>query len=813
MIRSQAQQSLSGTSQTYHECSPETERRQRGDLLGVIGLLLLTAVVYHKAWLYGRVFFDDDVGVYGGPLYHYAAERMREGSLPHWNPYLYGGTPFIVNPQGGTFYAPTWIHLLLPVQYAVMVLSVAHIVLAALLMYAFCRCALGVGPFAAFLGGAAFAHGGQLPAHYVHTPQLLSMSWLPGILLAYFRGRQTGRWGWFAASGAMLGLSLLAGGVQSVYVICVALAGLVVHDVVWPVSGARPLGLRGRLVPVLASCVIAATAALTAAAQLLPTLEFVPFSPRAGGLPFSSAGSFALPPYNALLLLFCPRFFGDARSIYWGVWNQHEMTVYVGLVPLILAPLGILRGWRQSKTLCFVWLGCVGLFLAFGAHTPVFRAAYAFLPGMAHFRAPARFSLLFGFCVLVLAALGSDGLVRGRRWSHWCCLGLVAGVWCMLTGLAIWLVAQQEFLLRLIWLGVPGRDRDPQLILSMISEFTGSAATPRLYYWNLIAWSVAAAWGSLAAVLLLRQRPALGRPVVAAVLMADLLLFNQSLAQGARAGAGDSYLQRRHWIDHLQPRMQDYRCDLGAVWPANLSMLHHLFIAEGYDAFLPQRRHLRLAQACKQAGTEARLPQLFAIAYIVTPRNQPAQGEVEFVSEDDSLQIVRRADVPPRARLVFEAERVTTESEALRRVVAPDFDPWRTVVLEGAESSEPFGSGVPEATAGKATNGHVTVLERKPERLRISVDSRQPGWLVVSDAHWPAWRAWLNGSQVPILRANYYFRAVAVPAGRCIVEMRYVDDRLSLGIAISLTTGLGLLSACIRLLWKRPATSRNPGTK
>ena len=56
--------------------------------------------------------------------------------------------------------------------------------------------------------------------------------------------------------------------------------------------------------------------------------------------------------------------------------------------------------------------------------------------------------------------------------------------------------------------------------------------------------------------------------------------------------------------------------------------------------------------------------------------------------------------------------------------------------------------------------------------LTVEVDG-PAGFLVVSDTWLRGWSATLDGESVPVLRANYAFRAVGVPAGRHEVVFRY----------------------------------------
>jgi len=75
---------------------------------------------------------------------------------------------------------------------------------------------------------------------------------------------------------------------------------------------------------------------------------------------------------------------------------------------------------------------------------------------------------------------------------------------------------------------------------------------------------------------------------------------------------------------------------------------------------------------------------------------------------------------------------------------------------------------------------------------------------VLSDPFYPGWRAELDGRPAEILRANYAFRAVAVPAGQHTVTMTFRPASWAAGLAISLTTLVALAAAgVVRLRRKR----------
>jgi len=60
----------------------------------------------------------------------------------------------------------------------------------------------------------------------------------------------------------------------------------------------------------------------------------------------------------------------------------------------------------------------------------------------------------------------------------------------------------------------------------------------------------------------------------------------------------------------------------------------------------------------------------------------------------------------------------------------------------------------------------------------------------LADLYFPGWTARVDGRPVPILRADFAFRALLLPAGRHRVEWSYESRALRLGMWVS---GLALI--------------------
>ena len=106
-------------------------------------------------------------------------------------------------------------------------------------------------------------------------------------------------------------------------------------------------------------------------------------------------------------------------------------------------------------------------------------------------------------------------------------------------------------------------------------------------------------------------------------------------------------------------------------------------------------------------------------------------------------------------------------------------DPWRDVAVEGEPSSD---CGTGEARREEFVPG--------AERYAVEADGR--GYLVTRDSFARGWRAWVDGVETPVRRANGKHRAVPLPEGAREVTLRYDPPGLVVGLALS---GLSLLVA------------------
>ncbi len=162
----------------------------------------------------------------------------------------------------------------------------------------------------------------------------------------------------------------------------------------------------------------------------------------------------------------------------------------------------------------------------------------------------------------------------------------------------------------------------------------------------------------------------------------------------------------------------------------------------------------------------------------------------------------------PKTFLVHEAKWIEGRVEQIAAMKEPEFNPGRMAILEGPAApksveAEPA-SG---ATAGTPlAQDFARIAARTNNHLWIEMNSIAPGYLVMTEAFYPGWKAYVDGVPTKVLRADYAFKAVRVPSGAHRVELVFEPISFLVGGAGFVTAfvlAIGLLAADFGQSWRR----------
>jgi len=128
-------------------------------------------------------------------------------------------------------------------------------------------------------------------------------------------------------------------------------------------------------------------------------------------------------------------------------------------------------------------------------------------------------------------------------------------------------------------------------------------------------------------------------------------------------------------------------------------------------------------------------------------------------------------------------------ANAWRRAAGGGAELTREVVLDRRPSPDPGGAAEHPLLVAR-------LAEDAPERVVAELTANYTGLLVLTDLFYPGWIAEEDGKRLPILRADGWFRAVALPAGTHRVVFRYRPVAFYAGAAVSVAALVVLL-----ILW------------
>jgi hypothetical protein len=691
----------------------------------------------------------------------YAADRLHAGQLPLWGPATFGGHPFAADIQNAVFYPPRLLTVALtfgrgfPYR-ALEMEALAHFLLIAISTYLLARrltrnrtggiVAAIVFTFSSYLTGYPLLQLGILEAE----------AWLPLTLLLLdlaserlAQGQHRSSIGWGLGAGLLLAASWLAGSPQAALLVTYGSVAFLLFQT-WP----RPATVSWRLwwprIRLLA--VVGLTCVGAALIQLLPSFEFMRLSIRAG-IGFEQAGG-GFMPYDLLQAIF------PAVGVPFA-------ALYFGVLPVGLAIAGLIYGRAEDVSLpptmqraqsFWSWSALIALLLSFGKHLPVYSFAYLLVPGWGLFRQQERTVVWVVLAIALLAGYGTTWMMGPsgssqvdagsdevrkrlvRRMAH-------VFLWAALASVGLGLI---------FFIGY-------QAGYESLWGFTSAAM--------FLALSLA-----LAGLAVWSRRPVL----LVIVLLVDLLTVNQgnhSTGDLATPFPSEPLLS----IPSQDTGM--FRVDNQDVLPPTYGFVHHFRDLGGAS-------QLRLEgyESVRSAVPAARLWDILNVKYVLSWQEDVGAPAERLAERNDSngkpVYLYRLAKTGPPAWLAGEVLVEFDPGKLQQKLASDDFDPTRQVLL----SVKP--DGMDQANA---CDGTVTLHEDAPEKIRLTVETKTPCILVLSELAYPGWRATLDGRSVPILRADSILRAVQVDSGVHEVIMVFRPATVYLGAVASFVTILLVL--------------------
>lgn len=789
-----------------------------GPRLGALWAAVTYAVAtLTLAWpaLLGRFLVNphSDQYIAGFPFREFATEYLRtHGGFPLWNPYLFGGMPYVAAMHGDIFYPTFLLRLALGTDAGMSWGMILHVWLAGLFAYLFLR-RIGLGFWGALVGGLAFLMGGNVAGLVSpgHDGKIFLSALLPLVLLLTHRAVRDGRaWAWGALTLAIVAAVLTPHPQLLQYLLLVMGAWALFLAFTANGAGER-LPRKVALTRIGLVGLVSLAGLVGGAIQFWPVLEYTPWSPRAGGKGWDHAISYSMP-IEELLNTYLPQFSGILDD-YVGRNGIHFHSEYLGAAVLVLAALGIGAG-AVAKAQRRFWIGVliVATLWALGGNTPFYYLVYYLVPGTKYFRAPSTMLYVVQFATAVLAAYGVERLLAGRVRPRAAFVALGFG--------AVMALAATSGVLTTLAANFVPRPEFAQLV-------ERNAANLTLGGWRSFL-AVAAVAGVLLGVLRGAVKPVVAAGALVGIVTLDLWsverhywMFSDPAAKLYASDPALDYLRTQSDSGRVAPIAIEQMAGTsgfrdpylgGGDGRADGLMAHDIRSVAGYHGN-QLGNYLRFSgwpegDAAGDWPRQLGNPnfwKLMNVRFLYTNSAQtPIEGATRVAgpvrNAVGTMTYVYRlpGDNPPAWVTPIAVK--AADDAVLGTVLDPRFDVRTAAIFDTAAAVQ--AQAVPtQLPAPLDLTASLTAREPGRIALRLSAPAPAGAALVVSENYYPGWTATVDGRATPVGRADYTLLGVALPAGAREVVLTFTSPRYETGKTITvavlvlatLATAAGLL--------------------
>jgi hypothetical protein len=686
-----------------------------------------------------------DVPSFMYPMQTLAVTMLRKGTFPLWNPLILTGTPLLANFQSAPFSPTNFFYFFLQTKTAWSMQVVAQHIMVALCTFLLLR-HWKCSKFASVLGGIAFAFSGYNLIWSQWNGHTLTSAFIPLTLLfvdrwLIYQKRLDGVW-----ISVSLALQIFSGYPQSVFYTCVGVA------ILWVFR------LRSIKRPVLATFLLSLWCILAlgvSAVQILPGKELLSQSQReVEPHPYE----WAFLPWQKTITFLAPDYFGNhATNNYWGPQDYTSNTGFVGVIVFSLALLAIPMVKKDKNILYAVALCAGGLILSYPTPLSILiwkSGVFGMQAASAH-----RALVLWNLGMALLAAHTVDAIQSKHkfRYQHFLVIPLIIFV---VFGVHALSIHNSVALRNLLFPGI--------LFLCFVAIWFLHFIPKRILLFSLI--------------------------------ILELFRFGWKFTPFAPPHI---VFPTTPELSFLQNQPQPFRVTGPRVIPINMRMPYGLESLEGYDAVYPVRISKFIAAINSQKG-ESGILRRYAIVdndtsplldlvntkyYLTLKINNSGapdpNGEIPAkynparftpVFENKSIVILESKTVLLRAFMVYDWDILNSSEDQLGRLIDPTFTQKSKILIEKD----------PGIDKGKTVASEVTYTKYDYQQSEITVKTQSNGILFVSDSWFPGWKAFIDGKETEILKADYAFRGVVVPQGNHTIKFTYLPDSFVIGLKITL---------------------------
>jgi hypothetical protein len=747
--------------------------------------VLLLALLCFMVLTYWAIFSSErlpggdmsDTVSQGYPFFSYTEQRLSEGQLPLWNPYIFCGVPFYASFSSPVFYPLRGLPLiLLGSEVAIRFLFPVHMLLAGFFAWLFLK-STGVSRWGSLTGSIAYASGAWANTLFYagHGSKIICWAWLPLLLWAVVKWAKSSDTRYVAFGAVAVGMQGLSSHPQMILYSAGCALVLALFLLKKPLAKSLFSNMGGLTAIFLLGGALAAV-------QLYPGYLFSQHTSRGEDLSLEAASSYSLPPEETLTMVF-PGMFGlrhgfpdstvNGIPVYFGRLGLRLSSEFVGAAFFILGIFGFAYGRDKKTRMALLTLSIFGAVVSWGGYTPVFSLLYKFIPVFRKLRAPHMAAFVTTSSIALASGMGFDSLFcseqrddRIKRIAK--VLGILSGIFLILMLAA----APVSNMLQASWWNLASVS-DTSPYSSVVMRRASLLSTDFL--------RVFAVAGLMAGMLFLAGKKKGSAGLFAVSILAissmELIPFNRGFQVFLPATSIEAMFPDA-------PRLAEM-AGAGRVFPGG----NHL-IPLGIRSVFGYH-------AAKPATTDKLLLLLNSSSpWVIRQTAITAFASTEGEGGWDQIQPALAQDIQgfpddPMPRAFIPRSVVSGSEDEGFDALASGVNPQIRTLIENTPS-------VHDGVLGNAL-----ILVDLPELVSVRTETSMDGFLVLADTWYPNWEVTVDGNKVELYKANGWMRGVPVPAGVHTVEFSYNSSDVVLGGKVSIVSAVLILIIVLVSIIKR----------
>ena len=520
---------------------------------------------------------------------------------------------------------------------------------------------------------------------------------------------------------------------------------------------------------------------------------------------YDYATSWSFSP-NEVLTWIVPSYYGFGKSVYNGPLSQNrdvevntyfgqmpfvDVAMYMGVIVFFLAIFSMVINWIDPLVRYLTILAVIATLISFGKTFPLFYdLMFHYFPFFDKFRVPSMILVLVQLSLPILAGLGISKLISLKNENDKKFDNLVRNIFFGLGAIFVLTIVlaspiKSWFIDRVVESGEKGKQLQ-QIHDYMAEMFLNDA--------RLAFFFSTAVFGLMFAYLKSFVSRDLMITAIIVLSLVDIFRINhrgETLKDNADI---DQLFQKPEYVSAIESlndkstfRILNLKQDgsLGSVQQnSNYNAYFLLQDLYGYSGIKP-RAYQDYMDVLGSPANQT-LWRMTNTKYIILDNPVNLAGLIPVYSGNKTF-VYENQNALPRAYFVNEVQKASA-IEILNKVKNNQFDPKEIAFVEDADIKV----DKPDSTAS------VQIENYGDENIYLNVNASGNNFLFLGDTYLgKGWKAYIDGTETAIYRANHNFRGIVVPKGNHKIHFEYLPESFvitkNVALILSSLVVLGLI--------------------